>query len=207
MKRLIFVLLLTGFFVSVNAQKIEDCFIKIPNDLIIQLDVAWRKDLVGLYKSGKPAELENTMMGKSVLKKLTDQYLLLQSTERSTLELRLLPLINNTLIICMIETVYAPVADSRTSFYTTDWQPLAADDLLTPVSVEWFWKEDVDQTELAYLSRSEPFFVKYSLSDEDTVLMAEYTTPLYLDEEKRQIVKPLLKTEPKIYKWKSSRFE
>ena len=207
MKRFVYTMFLAGFLVAVKAQKMEDFFIQMPDNLIIQLEEAWRKDLVGLYKSGKPAVLENMMAGKSVLNKLTDDYLLLQSTESSTVELKLLSLINNSLIICMIETVYAPVADSRVSFYTTDWHLLPTEDLLTPVTVEWFWKEDIDQTEIAYLSRSELFLVKYSLSVDDVILTAEYTTPRYLDDENQQIVKPLLKAEPKIYSWKSGRFE
>ena len=57
------------------------------------------------------------------------------------------------------------------------------------------------------LSESEMFLVKYSLSDENELLAAEYMTPFYLDDENQKIVKPLLKVEPKIYKWKSGRFE
>ena len=207
MKRFVYMLFLAGILVAVKAQKMEEYFIKMPNDLIIQLEEAWRKDLVDLYKSGKPAVLENTMTGKSVLNKLTDNYLLLQSTECSTVELKLLSLINNSFIICMVETVYAPVADSRVSFFTTDWQRISADNLFDPVTVEWFWKEDDDQTEIAYLSRSELFLVKYHLSDEDVSLTAEYTTPLFLDDENQQIIKVLLKDKPKIYQWKYGRFE
>jgi hypothetical protein len=207
MKRIIFIFVIACKVFAVEAQKIEDYFIQIPNDLLIQLEEAWRKDLVDLYKSGKPAVLENTMLGKSVLNKLTDRYLLLQSTERSTVELKLLSLINDTFVICMIETVYAPVADSRVSFYTTDWRQLPTESLLKPVAVDWYWKEEADWTELEYLLRFELFLVKYYLSDENETLTAEYMTPLYLDDENQQIVKPLLKVEPKIYEWKSGRFE
>ena len=203
MKRYFISLVFAGLFVSVQAQKMEELFIKMPNDMIVQLEEAWRKDLADLYKSGKPAVLENTMMGKSVLQKLTDHYLMLQTTERSVVELRLLPLINNTYIICMIETVYAPIADSRVSFYTTDWQPLSAESIFTPVTEDWFWKEDANESSLT----SDIFLVKYSLSDEHENLTAEYMTPLYLDDENQQIVKAFLKADPKIYEWKYGRFE
>ncbi|MEG1545579.1 MAG: DUF3256 family protein, partial [Tannerellaceae bacterium] len=76
------------------------------------------------------------MNGFSVLKKLTSNYLLLQSTERSTIELKLLPLVNNTFIICMVSTVDGPVSDSRVLFYTTDWKPLPSEEMLSPVTAD-----------------------------------------------------------------------
>ena len=207
MRRIITGLCFACIIFAAKAQKMEDYFIRMPNDLISPLEEAWRKDLVDLYKSGKPAVLENTMQGTSVLNKLTDHYLLLQSTEYSTVELKLLSLVNNTHIICMIETVYAPVADSRVSFYTTDWQRLSSNDVFTPVTGEWFWQEDPDSSALAYHPQLKLLLVKYSLSDENETLTAEYMTPLFLDDETKQIVRPLLKDESKIYEWKSGRFE
>ncbi|MDR2916645.1 MAG: DUF3256 family protein [Tannerella sp.] len=208
MKRFTVSFLLFCLALCVKAQKMEDFFVKMPDDMVVQLEEAWRKDLVDLYKSGKTATLENTMQGKSTLSKLTEDYMLLKSTEYSTIELKLLPLVNNTYIICMIETVYAPVADSRVIFYTTEWQRVPSDGLFTPVVEEWFWKED--HTSLEFLdakSRLDMYLVKYSLSEEDMILTAEYTTPQYLDEEYQGKVEPFLKTEPKIYEWKSGRFE
>ncbi|MDR0573697.1 MAG: DUF3256 family protein [Tannerella sp.] len=183
-------------------------FVGMPDDPVMQLEEAWRKDLIDLYKSGKPATLENTMQGKSTLSKLTEDYMLLQSTEYNTIELKLLPLVNNTYIICMVETAYAPVADSRVTFYTTEWQRVSADGLFTPVAEEWFWNEN--HTSLEFLdakSRLDMYLVKYSLSAEKMVLIAEYTTPQYLDEEYQKKVKAFLKTEPRVYEWKSGRFE
>ena len=207
MKRCLIGLIFTCLLFTTYAQKMGEIFVQMPNELIVQLEEAWRKDLVELYQSGKPAVLENTMQGKSILNKLTDQYLNLQSTEHSVVELKLLPLVNNTFIICMIQTVYGPVADSRASFYTTEWQRLPTAEIFSPVTEDRFWKEDADQASLDALSRLGMFLVKYTLSEESTTLTAEYTTPLYLDDENRQIVKPLLKDEPVRYEWKSGRYE
>ena len=207
MRRYIIGLIIACRLVTAGAQKMDEVFVKMPDELIVLLEEAWRKDLVDLYKSGKPAVLENTMQGKSVLYKLTDRYLKLQTTELSVVELKLLPLVNNTYIICLIQTVYGPVADSRVSFYTTEWQRLPAENILPPVTGDLFWKEDADQEALDYLSRLDMFLVKYSLSEENESLTAEYTTPLYLDDENQEIVKTFLKNEPKKYEWKSGRYE
>ena len=108
-----------------------------------------------------------------------------------------------------IETVYAPVADSRVSFYTTEWQPLTATDLYVPVTEDMFLKGEAELSQLGLSSVQslDIFLVKYSLSVEDATLTAEYTTPQYLDEERQNEIKSLLKTNAVIYKWNSGRFE
>ena len=201
MKRFIISLLLVCSVIFAKAQKMEDVFVKMPDDMIIQLGEAWRKDLVDLYKSGKPTTLENTMQGKSTLLNLTADYMLLQSTEHSTVELKLLPLVNNTYIICMIETVYAPVADSRVSFYTTEWLLLSDVGLYIPVTESTFLREEVK------LPGSDIFLVKYSLGVEDATMTAEYTTPQYLDEDSRAEIMVRMITNSVEYKWNSGRFE
>ncbi|MDR0835293.1 MAG: DUF3256 family protein [Tannerella sp.] len=210
MKRLIFSVLVFFSAGFANAQTIADVFIKMPDEMIVQLEEAWRKDLIDLYKSGKTASLENTMQGRSVLKKLTDNYLLLETTERSTLEMKLLPLVNNTFIVCLISTVYAPVADSRTAFYTTEWKQISTKELFTPITGDWFQKEDTDTTSVKYQeTKSLIYFdlIKYSLNENDNTLTAAYTFPEFLNEEEREKLLPFLKTEPKVYEWKLSRFE
>lgn len=210
MRKIVLGLFSVFFIVCASAQTMADIFIKMPDDLVVQLEEAWRKDLVGLYKSGRTATLENTMRGRSTLEKLTDDYLLLQSTQSSTVELKLLPLVNNTYIICMVETVYAPVADSRVHFYSTEWQRLESNEIFEPVAGDWFLKTEADRSSFAFqdvLTRLDMCLVKYNLNAENTQLTATYTTPAYLDDEFRKKAEPFLKAEPKVYKWKSGRFE
>lgn len=210
MRKFVIGLLSVCFVFFANAQKIEEVFVKMPDTYVVQLEEAWRKDLLDLYNSGKTATLENTMQGKSTLLKLTDDYLLLQSTTKSVVELKLLPLLNNTYIICMVETVYGPVADSRVSFHTTEWEPLSAVDVFVPVDGAWFLKEDADRLSPDFLdvvSRLDMHLVKYNLHADHTNLTAVYMTPAYLDEEFFQKAQTFLKGDSKIYEWKSGRFE
>ena len=105
MRRVIVTLLICVFALGMNAQDMTSVFTAMPDQYIPQLEHAWRKDLVDLYTSGKESRLKNTMNGFSTLQKLTNDYLLLQTTERSTVEMKLLPLVNNTYVVCMISTV------------------------------------------------------------------------------------------------------
>jgi len=209
-KRLIISLLIMTASFGAGAQSMNELFIGMPDDIIVHLEDAWRKDLVDLYKTGKRARLENTLQGSSELLKLTDDYLLLQSTSRSVIELKRLPQINNTFIICMITTVYGPVADSRVDFYTTSWQPLTSGDLLKPAVESDFLQAGIDTSSVDYLevkAASDIFLVKYSLNPDNTDLKAEYTTVQILDDEMRKKTEQFLSNNPKIFTWKQSHYE
>lgn len=204
-----YILLLLIICPLAKAQDMATLFANMPDEYVPHLESAWRKDLIDLYKTGKPATLKNTMNGTSSLLKLTDDYLLLQSTERSTVEIKLLPLINNTNIICMVTTVNAPVADSRITFFTTEWHALKSEDLFTPVKSDWFIKEDTDKSSDSYkdaISRLDLELIKYTLSPENKTLTATYMTPSYLSSEERQKLSPYIKETPKLFTWESSRF-
>lgn len=210
MKRLILSILLSVFVFGVKAQDMAALFVAMPDQNIPQLENAWRKDIIDLYNSGKEAKLKNTMNGSSVLQKLTADYLLLQSTERTTVEMKLLPLVNNTHVICVVTTVSGPVPDSQIEFFTTEWQPLAVSDLLTPAPASWFIREDADRNSNAFIdatSRLDMDLIKYELSPDDLTLTETYTTPLYLSKEDQEKVKPFLKDSPRVFTWEKFHFK
>ncbi|MDR2473172.1 MAG: DUF3256 family protein [Tannerella sp.] len=211
MKILIINLLLIFVYNFGQSQTIDKLFIAMPNEQIVLLEEAWRKDIIDLYRSGKPATLENRLRGKSTLLKLNDNYLLLQLTERSTLEMRLLPLINNTFIICVITTVSAPVADSNVKFYTTEWKEVKKDDLMKPVDVKRFLKDKNISTAapeyVTLVAALDMHLLKYSLNEDNNNITAEYMTLQYLDNETKRTILPLLKTEPTVLVWKSGHYE
>lgn len=210
MKRLILAILIGMVALGAKGQEMDAVFVAMPDQNIPQLENAWRKDLIDLYKSGKEARLKNTMNGYSSLQNLTSDYLFLQATERSTIEMKLLPLVNNTKVICVVKTVNGPVPDSRVEFYSTEWEPLVASDLFTPVTADWFIKEDTDRNSNAFMdadSRLDMDLIQYKLSPDDLTLSATYTTPLYLSWEDRKTVTPFIKESPKVYTWEKFHFK
>lgn len=209
MMRILLSVFLSFFILAAEAQDMASLFINMPNQHTAHLESAWRKDLVELYNLGEEARVQNMMNGTSVLKKLTPDYLLLQKTGRSTLEMKLLPLVNNTYVLCVIKTVNGPVSDSKVEFYTTEWEPLDATDLYTPASTDWFFKNDIDKTSEDYLfavSRLDMELIHYQLDADREVMTATYTTPQYLGQEERGRITPLLKESPKVFKWEKYRF-
>lgn len=210
MKKCILFLLCLAAVLRTAAQDMASVFVAMPDEYVPQLENEWRKDLIDLYNAGKEAKLKNTMDGYSVLNKLTEDYLLLQSTQRSSVEMKLLPLVNNTKVVCVVNTVNGPAPDSRVSFFTTEWEPLDSADLFTPVPADWFLKEGTDKENDAFREASsylDMVLVKYTLSPDDQTLTATYTTPLYLGREEREKVSPFIKETPKVYTWKKFHFE
>lgn len=210
MKQYLLAIVLAFCLMGVKAQNMTSLFINMPDSYILQLESAWRKDLVDLYQSQKDAKLQNVMGGYSELKKLTDNYLLLQVSERSTVEIKLFPLVNDTPLICMITTVYGPTPDSRIAFYSPDWKLLPGEDLFTPPSFCCFLEEEADKESESYrdaLSLLDMELIHYQLDPDDYILQATLSTPLYLDKEMREKVLPFIKKEPKVYQWKKNHFE
>ncbi len=210
MKRLLYTLLFCIGSLGIYAQEMDALFVAMPDQYIPQLENAWRKDLVDLYRSGKQARLQNTMNGYSSLDTLTSDFLRLQVTDRSQVEMKLLPLVNNSQVLCVVTTVSGPVPDSRINFYTTAWEPLDVADFYKPVEAEWFFNEDSDRESLSFIdatSRLDIDLRKYTLSPENLTLTEEYTTPLYLGKTDRKRVEAYLKKSPKIYTWEKVRFK
>lgn len=209
MKQFILTICLSLSALMLKAQDMATLFTSIPDQKIPQLENAWRKDLIDLYNSGKEARLKNNMNGFSVLRKLTADYLLIETTERSQVEMKLLPLINNTHIICMITTVDGPVADSRVEFFTTEWEPLVAEDMLASLSRKDFLKETnhPEDPDLQYaLSRLDMELIHYQLNPDDLTLTATYTTPQYLNKEDREKVEPFLRASSITLRWEKYHF-
>jgi hypothetical protein len=106
------------------AQTAEHYFFQMPAKLIPTVPLETRKDLVDFYKNGKTAVMPTAMGGEVVLKDLSEDYLLLKTSESGDIQLKLLQ-VNDTLhILALVHTVAAPMKDSRIVFYSTTWEPL-----------------------------------------------------------------------------------
>lgn len=210
MKKIIIAICLAACSLTLQAQNMAEVFIAMPNEYLPQLEDAWRKDLVDLYRSGEKARLKNDMGGTSELVKLTEDYLLLQSTERTTVEMKLLPLVNNTFVVCRIVTLEGPVKDSRVTFFSPEWEPLNSEDLWTPVRADWFIRTDADTLSVSYgeaISQLNMDLFHYQLNPDDYTLTQIYTTPLYTDRETQKKLKRFLKDSPKVYTWTKTYFK
>ena len=143
------------------------------------------------------------------MKVLTDDYVLMQTTPASSLEMKLLPLNDSVKVVCMVKTVCASACDSHVRFYASDWsREFRVEDFLKMPSGETFFLSNSSLTDEALLVREkvDMHLVKASLSKDDVSLTFIYVTPEYLNKEDREKLLPHLRQEPIVLKWENGKF-
>lgn len=192
-----------------HAQNISSVFGSMPKSLIMLADSIQRQDLMNVYNSEFPGNIKDKLNGKIVLSSFTEDFMELQSGNFS-MQIALLKLVNDSKIICLIQTVCAPVCDSQLSFYTVDWKPLNASDFILPADVSWFIKDDTDKTGEGFINASKSLdmdLMQFSFDPKKLELTQIHTTPQYLSKEDRKAIAPFLKQEPKIFTWRKTGFK
>jgi hypothetical protein len=188
-----------SFAPTIQAQTIREVFISVLSPEMLLLSSNNRMDLLDLYANDKKAVIQNVLGDEVSLNHLTDDYLRIQSGNLTT-ELFLLTMINESHLIGLIQTVCAPLCDSRMEFYTVSWKKLNSETFISPVDQSWFICEnaafplDISFMELHYDS-------------EKQLLSQTYQTPSYLSQEDRQTIEKNIREKVKEYKWNGIRFE
>lgn len=209
MKKIIGIMaLLAGL--QVQAQDLRSCFVDMPDSLSVLLTKVNREDFGDFLDSKMKAEVKNRFGRMSEMKTLTSDYLDLQLSAGSRVEMKLLPLNDSVKVICVVHTYSGPVEDSKVSFYDTKWQELPAARFLALPTEDAFYQPAVSPTDEETLrnlrAKADQFLCRAQLSETDSTLSFTYTTPRYLDEETARQLKPYLRATPIIYRWKDGRF-
>lgn len=194
---------------SVMAQNMKSVFVAMPDSVTPLLTKVNREDCIDFLDSNMKAVVKNRFGNVAEMKVLTDDYVLMQTSEVGTLEMKLLPLADSTKVICMVKTVNVPVADSSVRFYTSDWsQQLDVKEFLQFPSMDAFFLPNDSLKDEAILTRkkADMYLMKAQLSKEDTSLTFTYTTPDYLNEEDRETLLPHLRKEPIVLRWSEGKF-
>jgi len=208
--KLFFIVLLLSVITRVTqGQTVSDLFVKLPDAAFLSMTVSNRLDLIDLYKSGEKATVKNQLNDSCTILRLTDNYLQIQ-IGKSTMELFILPMINDSKIVGLIQTVCAPVCDSYLEFYTTSWKKLAGSIFITLANKYDYLKENVqpeDENVKNALIPLDISLMQLHYDPDKKELQQYFTTPEYLSEPDRIKVIPYLKITPKRFKWNLTRFE
>ena len=194
---------------SVVAQDMKSVFVAMPDSVTPLLTKVNREDCIDFLDSNMKAVVKNRFGNVAEMKVLTDDYVLMQTSEVGTLEMKLLPLADSTKVICMVKTVNVPVADSSVRFYTSDWShQLDVKEFLQFPSMDAFFLPNDSLTDETILTRkkADMHLMKAQFSKEDTSLTFTYTTPDYLNEEDREKLLPHLRKEPIVLRWSEGKF-
>ena len=194
---------------SAFAQDMKSVFISMPDSIAPLLTKVNKEDCVDFLAYDMKAEVKNRFGGVTELKVLTDDYLFLQTTANSSMEMKLLPVNDSTKVVCMIKTVCSSACDSEVHFYSSDWKQklMTTDYLSKPEGDMFFLPVDSSDEEYALIRKeANVHLMKTSLSKEDVSLTFIYTTPDYLNKENKEKLEPYLRKEPVVLKWQEGKF-
>jgi hypothetical protein len=180
-----------------------------PDSVAPLLTKVNKEDCVDFLAYDMKAEVKNRFGGTTELKVLTDDYLFLQITKNSSMEMKLLPVNDSTKVVCMVKTVCASACDSEVHFYTSDWtQKLSTADFLSRPAGDVFFlpADSVDEEYRLIRKEANVHLMKVSLSKEDGSLTFIYMTPDYLNKENKEKLELYLRKEPVVLKWQEGKF-
>lgn len=198
-KILLILLLLCGIVFSSQAQDMRTLFMDAPDTVFPLLPRNARADCVDFADAGMEYPVTNLLGGNSVLKKLTDEYLFLQSTSVSSVEMKKLPM-GDSFVICVVKSVSAEATDSRVCFYNSNWEKIDTSSLFTAPSIEDFFFDEEEHI----LDLCDIYLVMLKLDAHSNTLVAEYTMPDYMNIDDARKVRALLKNIT--YRWNGERF-
>ena len=209
MRMKIWMLLCVFSTLSAFAQDMKSVFVSMPDSVAPLLTKVNKEDCVDFLAYDMKAEVKNRFGGTTELKVLTDDYLFLQITKNSSMEMKLLPVNDSTKVVCMVKTVCASACDSEVHFYTSDWmQKLSTADFLSRPAGDVFFlpADSVDEEYRLIRKEANVHLMKASLSKEDGSLTFIYMTPDYLNKENKEKLEPYLRKEPVVLKWQEGKF-
>ena len=191
-----------------RAQELRSLFVAMPDSVLPLLTKTNRMDCIDFLDSNMKAEVKNRFNNTSELKVLTKDYLELQLTSQSSVEMKLLPVNDSVKVVCMVHTVCGPVCDSEITFYDTQWKQLPSKNFITLPEVDRFYYLNTNEESYATVRKAaDMYLMKANLSSEASTLTFIYTTPEYLSKEDREKLELYLRKEPIVYQWGEGRFQ
>ena len=197
-----FIAFISLFCGSAQAQDLRTLFIEMPDTLLPLLTDNDRRDMIDFWDARMSASVVNRLDGKSRITALTDDFLSVELSRSSSMQIKMLNVEGGDTLLCIVNTVGAEAYDSRIHFYNSRWERVDGLKFAMPSIVDFFLPSDsVDKA----LAVSDIYLVKLSLSADSDSLKAEYTMPLYMSRSDSARVAPQLR--PLHYRWTGKRFE
>ena len=196
------------FFLSlstiVEAQQVGDLFKAMPPELLPGVSEGNKTML--LVDSGKTTV--PYPLGEIVKEAYGNDYLRLQTSKIGTLQLKLLPVSEDSVVLCLIKTVCGNVCDSHISFYTSEWKKLGKEAFLPTISAEIFLNSSQKKSKNDKYAVSLPdiYPISATFNETGTDLTLTFHYKERLAEEQIQQLEPLLKGDSLVLTWKNGSF-
>ena len=140
MKRYFTLLILSCITLLSYGQTMDEVFKTMPNDFLPAFSEA---DKTMLLVDSSLSVIPYAL-GEIERLAYSDTFLSIKTSEVGTMQIKILPLINNTQIIVLIKTVCSGVCDSDIRFFTNEWKEIDKKSILPTITPQVFF----DQKEL-----------------------------------------------------------
>ncbi|MBF6629328.1 MAG: DUF3256 family protein [Proteiniphilum sp.] len=185
-------------------QTIGDLFRSMPSGL-----------LPGVSENNKTMLLVDTgktvvpyAMGEVQKLRQSNDFLQIRTSAVGTTQLKMLPVAEDSVIVCLIKTVCGDICDSNITFYTTDWEILQKKQFMPLVAAENFFdssQKEANNYKYA-LSLPDIYPISAEFSDGSSDLTLRFNYREYLNDDQIAEIQPYLKSDSIILKWNNATF-
>jgi len=212
MKKLFIILLLYVGSVTVTfGQTISDVFMSVPENIFYGLDVAQKELLLSESKDTSAIVVRDNNLYEEIRRlDFSENFISLKTSKVGTTQIKLLPLINDSKVICVVRTVCQNICDSEIRFYTTKWALIDNAQLFSKPTLNSFLKEGVDRNSEDFKNLStvlDIFPLKYTLIPNEDALIVEYDIKEYLAKKDNEQLLQYLDDTPKKMLWNKTSFK
>lgn len=181
MKKIFLILLVSFSLLPLNAQNMRQIWLEMPDSIVPYLNRSLRTELADYVTMGMKSEVRNALRDTTRIEKLTDDYILVQLSNATKLEIKSL----DASTIAMVQTWCGPLAESKLSLFSNNWEvkPLNVD--VSPMFVKPDTMSQQRYSEL--LDMANVTMNEMQLSVKDNSLTIKYSVPLLSSTDKKEM--------------------
>lgn len=181
MKKIFLILLVTFSLLPLNAQNMRQIWLEMPDSIVPYLNRSLRTELADYVTMGMKSEVMNALRDTTRIEKLTDDYILIQLSNATKLEIKSL----DASTIAMVQTWCGPLAESKLSLFSNNWEvkPLNID--VSPMFVKPDTMSQQRYSEL--LDMANVTMKEMQLSVKDNSLTIKYSVLLLSSTDKKEM--------------------
>lgn len=183
-------------------KNIQDIWLSMPDSVIPFIDRSHRIEMLDFANMGVAVQVDNQLRGKSRMDTLTADFIGVGLTERSSMQIKLLPFVGGDSILCVVHSYQSDAVESTVAFYDGDWERISIPlpQMPLPQRPDTMGQE----TYARLLSCLEPHMSYAELSPADDCLRMGWSLPLLTKDERRQMEALQLQ---RTYCWNGTKFE
>ncbi len=190
------------------AQNMEKLFAEMPDSIVPVMSKNNRLDCIDFFKSKMTGNVRNNFGGRCSISYLDSNYIRLQPTSRSQVEMKLYGAKAENKIIAVAYTYMSPAKETTLAFYDTKWKRLkTAAYIRLPKKNELIsesGKNDIEKFEKAKGILADAFACA-TIDSVGGEISFQLSTDA-LNEDEKKLATPYI-AQPLCYKWNGKKFE